>query len=153
MKKSEYHSDRWLQESKMNKEGLCRGFMINKTICIVGLFSSSPTLFTTHAIGTHHKQAVLCHVCTNACCTADSHGFVQVRTVLRHPVSLCGRCKTSRRRFSDEACAQRQLQCTAVVEWCKRFKGSRSSTENLARPGHSCHVVNPDTLCKVDQMV
>ena len=40
-----------------------------------------------------------------------------------------------------------------MVEWCKRFKEGRSSTEDLARPGCPPHVADTDTLCKVDQMV
>jgi len=86
------------------------------------------------------------------CCTEDSHGFIQTRTLLLHPVSLCGSCKTSGHPFPDEACARRQLQCTTVVEWCKRFKEGRSSTEDLTRPGRPPYVADPDTLCKVDQM-
>jgi hypothetical protein len=40
-----------------------------------------------------------------------------------------------------------------VVEWFKRFKEGRSSTEDLAQPGCPPHVADVDTLCKVDQMV
>jgi hypothetical protein len=50
--------------------------------------------------------------------------------------------------YSDDC-----LQCTAVFDWCKRFKEGRSSTEDLAHAGCPPHITDPDTRVKVDQMV
>jgi hypothetical protein len=104
-------------------------------------------------VDTCHKQAVLCELCTKMCWSLqNSHRFVKAHTVLSHPVSVCAICKQSMC-MSNKACVCQLLQCTAVFDWCKRFKDRRSSTGDLAHSCHPPHITDPDTHAKVHWMV
>jgi hypothetical protein len=62
-------------------------------------------------------------------------------------------CKTKGHSFSNEACVWQLLQCTAVSDWCKRFKDGRSSTEDVAHSHHPPHFTDTDTHAKVHRTV